>query len=105
MDESTIIKMELPLGAWNYIINLLADQKYKDSVNIINEFSRQAQRSFDVFRADVLRAREGVPDDAMQGQVFDGHQARRVGLVDALGDLGYAKAVARRLAKGWPGSD
>lgn len=63
------------------------------------EFTRQAQRSFDVFRADVLRAREGVPDDAMQGQVFDGHQAKRVGLVDALGDLDYAKAVARRLAR------
>jgi len=62
------------------------------------EFTRQAQRSFDVFRADVLRAREGVPEDAMQGQVFDGHQAKRMGLVDALGDLGYARAVARRLA-------
>ncbi|MCZ7636760.1 MAG: S49 family peptidase [Verrucomicrobia bacterium] len=69
------------------------------------EFTRQAQRSFDVFRADVLRTREGVPDDAMQGQVFDGHQAKRVGLVDALGDLDYAKAVARRLAKGRSGSD
>ncbi|HNQ88391.1 MAG TPA: S49 family peptidase [Verrucomicrobiota bacterium] len=63
------------------------------------EFTRQAQRSFDVFRADVLRAREGVPVEAMQGQVFDGHAAKRVGLVDALGDLNYARAVARRLAR------
>ncbi|MCZ7637600.1 MAG: S49 family peptidase [Verrucomicrobia bacterium] len=64
------------------------------------EFSRQAQRSFDVFRADVLRAREGIADEAMQGQVFDGHQAKRAGLVDALGDLAYAKAVARRINRG-----
>jgi signal peptide peptidase SppA len=63
------------------------------------EFTRQAQRSFDVFRADVLRARPNVADDAMQGQVFDGQQAKRTGLVDALGDLGYAKALARKLAK------
>jgi len=63
------------------------------------EFTRQAQRSFDVFRADVLRARAGIPEEAMQGQVFDGQQAKRNGLVDALGDLDYAKAVARRMAK------
>jgi len=63
------------------------------------EFTRQAQRTFDVFRADVLRAREGVPADAMQGQVFDGREAKRAGLVDALGDLGYARTVARRLAR------
>ena len=64
------------------------------------EFTRQAQRSFDVFRADVLRARPNVPEDAMQGQVFDGQQAKRHGLVDALGGLGYAKAVARKMARG-----
>jgi ClpP class serine protease len=34
----------------------------------------------------------------MQGQVFDGAEARRNGLVDALGDLDYARAVARRMA-------
>ena len=65
------------------------------------EFTRQAQRSFDVFRADVLRARPNVPEDAMQGQVFDGQQAKKNGLVDALGGLGYAKAVARKLARGF----
>ena len=32
-------------------------------------------------------------------QVFDGSEARRNGLVDALGDLAYAKAVARRLTR------
>jgi len=69
------------------------------------EFTRQAQRSFDLFRTDVLRARNGIPDEAMQGQVFDGQQAKRQGLVDALGDLEYAKAVARRLAKSRSGSD
>jgi signal peptide peptidase SppA len=63
------------------------------------EFTRQAQRSFDLFRADVQRSRNNVPASVMQGQVFDGAEARRNGLVDALGDLGYAKAVARRLAR------
>ena len=63
------------------------------------EFTRQAQRSFDVFRGDVLRARSEIPEEAMQGQVFDGAQAKRNGLVDAIGDLGYARAVARRLSR------
>ena len=31
--------------------------------------------------------------------MFDGAEAKRNGLVDALGDLDYAKAVARRLAR------
>lgn len=63
------------------------------------EFTRQAQRSFDLFRADVLRSRDNVPASVMEGQVFDGADAKRNGLVDALGDLSYAKAVARRLAR------
>lgn len=63
------------------------------------EFTRQAQRTFDLFRADVLKVRDNVPASAMQGQVFDGADAKRNGLVDALGDLGYAKAVARRMAR------
>jgi ClpP class serine protease len=62
------------------------------------EFTRQAQRSFELFRADVLRTRDNVPASVMQGQVVDGVEAKRNGLVDALGDLQYAKAVARRLA-------
>lgn len=63
------------------------------------EFTRQAQRSFDLFRADVLRSRDNVPASVMEGQVFDGADAKRNGLVDALGDLSYAKAVARRMAR------
>jgi signal peptide peptidase SppA len=63
------------------------------------EFQRGAQRAFDVFRADVLRARPGIAADAMRGQVFDGQQARERGLVDAVGGLDYALAVARLLAR------
>lgn len=63
------------------------------------EFTRQAQRSFDVFKGDVLRTRGNVSPNVMQGQVFDGAEAKRHGLVDALGDLGYAKAIARRLTR------
>ena len=63
------------------------------------EFARQAQRTFDLFRADVLKVRDNVPATAMQGQVFDGAEAKRSGLVDAPGDLNYAKAGACRLTR------
>lgn len=58
-----------------------------------------AQRAFDQFRGDILRARPDVPAEAMQGQVFDGLQARKMKLVDAVGGLGYALSVARRQPK------
>lgn len=61
------------------------------------EFQRSAQRAFEVFRADVLRARPGLAEETMRGQVFDGQQARECRLVDALGGLDYATAVARTL--------
>lgn len=63
------------------------------------EFSRQAQRAFDLFRSDVLRSRNNVSASVMQGQVLDGADARRNGLIDALGDLNYARSVARRMAR------
>lgn len=63
------------------------------------EFTRGAQRAFDVFRRDLIRARPGIADDALRGQVFDGAQARERGLIDAVGDLDYALAVARLQAR------
>lgn len=64
MDESTIIEMKLPLGAWNYVISVLADQKYKDAVNIINEFSRQAQPQLDAAQKAAQPAQEPLPEAA-----------------------------------------
>ncbi len=63
------------------------------------EFTRQAQRTFDVFKGDIQRARSSIPAEAMQGQVFDGHQARHAGLVDSVGDLAFARSVSRRLTR------
>ncbi|MCA1996438.1 MAG: S49 family peptidase [Armatimonadetes bacterium] len=60
--------------------------------------SEQAQRTFEQFRGDVRRARRSVHEDAMRGQVFDGHEAKQNRLVDALGDLGYAISLARMKA-------
>ncbi|MCZ7635744.1 MAG: S49 family peptidase [Verrucomicrobia bacterium] len=61
------------------------------------EFQRSAQRAFETFRADVLRARPGIGAESMRGQVFDGQQAKQAGLIDAIGGLDYALAVAKHL--------
>ena len=66
------------------------------------EFTRQAQRSFDVFKTDVLRSRKDVRPEAMMGQSFDGFQARSESLIDALGGLEYAFSVARRFTRSNP---
>lgn len=61
-----------------------------------SNWKASAQRTFDQFRSDILRARPDVPTDAMEGQVFDGAAAKKMKLVDAIGDLSYALVVARR---------
>lgn len=46
--------------------------------------------------ADTVRAvRPGVPDEAMQGQVFRGKQAKAMGLVDRIGSQDFALSVLR----------
>ncbi|MCP5515676.1 MAG: S49 family peptidase [Verrucomicrobiales bacterium] len=66
------------------------------------EFTRQAQRTFDVFKTDVLRTRKSIRPEALKGQSFDGFQARSEQLIDALGGLEYAFSVSRRFARSHP---
>jgi signal peptide peptidase SppA len=54
------------------------------------------QASFKDFKKAVQTARPQVKDDAMRGQVFTGSEAKREGLVDAVGDKSYALALLRR---------
>lgn len=51
MDDNTPIKVELPLGAWNYILGALADRPYKETVNIINVMNQQAQPQLEAAKA------------------------------------------------------
>lgn len=41
--ENAIIEIKMPVAAWNYIVNVLADQKFRDSSAIIAEITRQSQ--------------------------------------------------------------
>lgn len=56
-------------------------------------------KHFGDFKRTVLRARPDVPEDAMRGQVFDGREAKKNKLVDAIGDRAYALAVLRRAVR------
>lgn len=57
------------------------------------------QETFEDFKADVLRERPEVPEDAMRGQSFVGNRAKEKRLVDRIGDLPFAISLARQLAK------
>ena len=55
----------------------------------------QVNESFAEFRGSVSAARPSVKADAMKGQVFNGTKAKSAGLVDAIGDKGYALDILR----------
>ena len=56
----------------------------------------RAQDGFDEFRRTVKATRGAVPEDAMRGQTFNGIEARKVGLVDRVGDRPFALSVLRQ---------
>lgn len=56
----------------------------------------RAQTGFSEFSKAVRAARGDVPADAMKGQTFNGPEAKRMGLVDRVGDRSYAFSVLRR---------
>lgn len=62
-------------------------------------FQDRAQALFGEFRRTVLSARPDVPDSAMQGQTFGGAEAKKVGLVDAVGDFGFAMGQLRSMVR------
>lgn len=53
------------------------------------------QADFQEFQGMILSARSGIPQSAMQGQVFTGAQAKENKLVDRLGDSDFAASVLR----------
>ncbi len=53
------------------------------------------QASFGEFRRAVTSARPGIQDEAMRGQTFSGGDAKKLGLVDRIGDRNYALSVLR----------
>lgn len=61
-------------------------------------FQDRAQALFGEFRKTVLSTRD-VPDSAMQGQTFSGAEAKKVGLVDGVGDLSFAMGQLRSLIR------
>ncbi|MDB6024017.1 MAG: signal peptide peptidase [Verrucomicrobiales bacterium] len=53
------------------------------------------ESAFAMFKSTVLQSRPGVKPEAMQGQTFRGEEAKKVGLVDAIGDENYAVQLLR----------
>lgn len=51
--------------------------------------------TFAAFAKDVRRTRQDVSADSMRGQVFDGPDAKKAGLIDAVGSLSYALSRLR----------
>jgi protease-4 len=56
------------------------------------------EKTFAVFHKAVQKGRPEVAEESMQGQTFRGSEAKKLGLVDAIGSLGYAVSYARKQA-------
>jgi len=57
------------------------------------------QRDFDEFAAAVTGARPQIQAESMQGQTFNGKQAKAAGLVDGIGDKAFALSYLRSKLK------
>lgn len=49
------------------------------------------------FKSSVLSKRPNVSDSSLRGQVFYGKEAKKLGLIDAVGDQNYALSVLKRM--------
>jgi ClpP class serine protease len=54
---------------------------------------------FREFKSAVLAKRPQVSDDTMRGQVVYGKDAKKLGLIDAIGDFSYARSVLKKMLK------
>ena len=66
------------------------------------KIEEQVQTFYDQFVAKVAEARKSTPekiDAVARGRVWTGRQAKKIGLVDELGGLDRAVAIARQRAK------
>lgn len=59
----------------------------------------RADKAFALFKGMVTATRPNVTADAMKGQVFTAAEGKKLGLVDRLGDLGFAVGLARQEAR------
>jgi len=59
----------------------------------------RAQKAFDEFASMVTAKRPNVKDSSMRGQVFWGKEAKSAGLVDRIGDQGFALGILRQMAR------
>jgi signal peptide peptidase SppA len=62
-------------------------------------FQARVQRDFTEFKAAVNGPRPQVGPDAMRGQTFNGIEAKKLGLVDGIGDRTFALATLRQKVK------
>lgn len=62
-------------------------------------FKDRVQRDFAEFKAAVNKPRPQVGAEAMRGQTFNGLEAKRLGLVDAVGDRAHALSILRQQVK------
>lgn len=59
----------------------------------------RADKAFAMFKGMVTATRPEVTADSMKGQVFTAAEGKKLGLVDRLGDLNFAVALARQEAR------
>jgi len=63
------------------------------------DLQKSVQRSFEDFRTAVTTARPQVQEGAMRGQTFEGKAAKDAGLIDSIGDLGFAVSTVRKMLR------
>jgi protease-4 len=97
-------------------VETVSKGKFADMNSPVKPFSEaerakieeQVHAFYDQFVAKVAEARKSTPekiDAVAQGRVWTGRQAKDIGLVDELGGLDHAVAVARQRAKIAAGTD
>jgi len=62
-------------------------------------FQARVQRDFTEFKAAVNGPRPQVGPEAMRGQTFNGIEAKKLGLVDGVGDRAFALSTLRQKVK------
>ncbi len=63
------------------------------------QLQAQVESAFQIFKGAVSSARPQVPESAMQGQTFRGQDAKKIGLVDRVGDESFALSVLKYYMK------
>lgn len=59
----------------------------------------QVDRSFKTFSSEVQKRRGKLEASTMRGQTLSGDEAKKVNLVDRIGDMTFARSLAKQLAR------